>query len=402
MILHIDFETRGVPELSGKTGVGLHNYVLHPLTQALMLAYAFDDGSPVLWEPHLGPMPVDLLAALRDPNVEIMAFNSAFERYVLQYKLGITIPASRFQDPQASARYLSLPANLEDVGMVLSLPKSLRKDKRGEELIDLFCKPQKRTKKELKADPSLSEIYFNDWNSHPKEWVELGEYCKQDIRAEREVARREQLLGAFPLPARERRIWLFDQGVNDRGIPVDRTFVERALRLAQKSKEKLLDQQNQATGLENANSRDQLLPWVRERGYPINNLRKENVKLVLNNPEHKLTEECRNVLTARLEANSTSYTKLEAILRNLSSDNRLRGQFIYMGSSRCGRWSGNAVQLHNFARPDNTFEDMDNVIKARELIYQEDYEGLRITFPKYSPLIVIKNIIRTVFSCEKR
>lgn len=393
--LHADFETASEVELSGKTGVGLHNYCLHPSTRVLMLGYAFDDGEPMLWEPHSGPMPADLLVALQNPDVEIMAFNSAFERYILQYKLNITIPASRFQDPQASARYLSLPASLDDVGMVLGLPKELRKDKRGEELIDLFSKPHTRSKK------LGGGTYFNNWESHPKEWEEFKSYCAQDIRAEREVARREYLLGAFPLPTRERKIWLFDQGVNDRGIPVDRDFVQKALRIAKRNKQEKLEDQNKITGLENANSQTQLLPWVRERGYPINNLRKQNIQLVLKNPEYQLTEECRNVLTARMEAASTSYTKLDAIIRNLSPDDRLRNQFIYMGSSRCGRWSGSTVQLHNLARPDATFEDMENVIKARNLIYQEDYDGIKMTFSKHSPLTVIRNLIRTVFIAEK-
>lgn len=391
MVLHIDFETRSIPELSGKKGVGLHNYAIDPSTQVLMLGYAFDEQWPSIWEPHLGSMPVDLIDALRDPAIELVAFNSQFERYILKYQLGLDIPAARFQDPQASARYLSLPASLEDVGMVLGLPKELRKDKRGEELIDLFCKPHKRSKKEG------DDLYFNNWSTHPKEWAEFIEYCKQDIRAEREVARRENLLEAFPLSTRERAIWLFDQKVNDRGIPIDRDFVEKAFRLAERNKEEKLEQQNKITGLENANSRTQLLPWVRERGYPLQNLRKQNVEIVLNNPEVQMTEECRRVLEARVEAASTTYTKLSAMLRNVSPDNRLRNQFIYYGSSRCGRWAGSAVQLHNLSRPDSTFEDMDNVAKARQLIYAEDYEGIKREFPGHSPLTVVKNLIRTVF-----
>src|SRR5579863_1033129 len=402
MILHLDFETRSEVEIGGQSGVGLYNYATHSSTVVLMLAHAFDDGVPMLWEPRLGSMPAILLEAIQNPDVEIAAFNSAFERHILKYKLGIDVPASRFQDPQASARYLSLPANLEDVGIVLGLPRELRKDKRGEELLDLFSFPKKRSKKELKANPGLTETYFNDWNSHPSEWVEFGNYAMQDVRAEREVARREHLLGAFPLPERERRIWLFDQLVNDRGMPTDKQFVINAFNIADKNKNEKLEEQNKATGLDNANSATQLLPWAQDRGYPLNNLRKQNIELVLKNEEFEMTEECRNVLTARMEASSTSYKKLQSILRNISSDGRLRGQFIYMGSARCGRWSGNAVQLHNMARPDGTFENLENVIKARNLIYENDYENLKTAFTDkngkyYSPLIITKNVIRTVF-----
>lgn len=392
-VLHVDFETASEAELGGASSVGLHNYVLSPSTRVLMLAWALGQDEPRLWLPHEGDMPKELLEGLQNPTQGLAAFNSAFERYVLQYKLGITIPTSRFQDPQASARYLSLPANLGDVGMVLGLPQELQKDKRGEQLLDLFSYPKKRKKKEGGG------TYFNDWNSHPAEFAQLGEYCKQDIVAEREIARRLSLLKVYPLPPRERDIWIFDQKVNDRGIPTDLEFVKKAFKLADRSKRGKLEEQNKATGLENANSTTQLLPWVRERGYPLGNLRKQNIELVLKDPEIKLTEECRKVLTARMEASSTSYKKLQAIIRNVSPDGRVRNQFIYCGSSRCSRWSGNSVQLHNFARPgvlnDHDFEDLDVVNEARQMIYQEDYDGIKNRFG--SVLLTIKYLIRTVF-----
>ena len=393
-----DFETRSELEL---TEFGLHNYANHSTTRALMFGWRIvqdlNDKPPVeMWEPRLNPMPAKLWAAIEDPHVQIIAFNSAFERYIFKYVIGIDIPALRFQDPQASARYLSLPASLDDVGMVLGLPKELRKDKRGEQLMKMFSFPQTRSKKQSGG------IYFNEPEDFPKEWEEYKEYCRQDVRAEQEVARREMLLGSFPLPARERKIWIFDQKVNDRGMPTDRVFVEKLFKIASKNKQEKKELQNEKTGLENANSTTQLLPWLKDRGYTLNNLRKPNIELVLKDPDQKLTEECREVLTARLEASSTSYKKLETILRHLSPDNRLRNQFIFMGSDRCGRWASAAAQLHNMARPDNTFEDLDNVRKARDLVYAEDYEGLKTAFidkngEYYSPLIIAKNIIRTVF-----
>ncbi len=414
--LHLDFETRSQVEISGSEGVGLHNYAMHNTTQVLMLAWAINDGEVDLWEPHRGPMPEYLKQLLLDPAVTIIAFNTGFERAILKYQLHIDIPVERFQDPQASARYLSLPANLDDVGMVLGLPEELRKDKRGDELIKLFSEPKRRKKKELKEDPSLPEIYFNDWNSHPTEWNEFCNYCKQDVRAEREVQRRQMLLGVFPLPERERKIWLLDQLINDRGMPTDRQFVANAFEIASRDKNEKMSLQNQLTGLENANSAAQLLPWVQKYGYPLNNLRKQNIELILKNkpdPDsdglvYDLKEEGRRVLEQRIEAGSTSYKKLQAMLRNISYDNTLKNQFIYMGSSRCGRWSGNAVQLQNMARPEDVFEDQPVMIAARNFIYQMDYAGLK-TFkrnpvklrpgqdPMYSPLLVVKNCLRTVF-----
>lgn len=407
MYLVGDFETSSEGELSE---IGLYNYATHPTTRVLAFSYALIhslDDKPKLkrWEPRGGQiqMPLELRQALEDPTVIFIAFNSAFERNIFKHVVGIDIPIHRFQDPQASARYLSLPANLEDVGKVLGLPRELRKDKRGDDVLDLFSYPKKRKKKEGGA------TYFNDWNSHPEDWKILGEYCDQDVRAELEVARREALLGAFPLPERERAAWIFDQTVNDRGMPTDRQFVHNLFAIAQKNKDEKLVEQNRLTGLENANSQAQLLPWARQRGYPLTNLRKGKIEILLKDTANELTAECREVLKARMEASSTSYKKLETMSSNLCPDGRIRNMFIYMGSARCGRWSGAAVQPHNFARPDGTFEKMKNVVKARDLIYAFDYEGLKTAFKNkndelYSPLIIAKNVIRTVFVAppEKR
>jgi DNA polymerase len=389
-ILRLDFETRGTAELSGKNSVGLYNYANHPETQVLMLAWKFDTKEPLLWQPHLlSTMPPTLYKALQDPEVTVSAFNSAFERYILQYKLGITIPASRFLDPQVGARYLSMPGDLESVCEILDLPPNLQKDKRGEALIDLFSLPKTRKKKDGGG------IYFNDWNSHPSEWKEFCDYCIRDVIAEEEVSRRMEILGALPLPEFERKVWIFDQKVNDRGVLVDVDFVTKALKLAERSKQEGLDEQNKATGLENANSTTQLLPWVQERGYPFGTLRKDTIASVLKDPEVELSEECRAVLTKRLEAGSTSYTKLASILRNVSSDGRLRGQFVFMGASRTGRFSGNAVQLQNLARPTAEFENIDTLMQAREMIRREEYDEIKKRFG--SVLTVVKNCLRSAF-----
>lgn len=402
-MLHIDFETRSKAELGGPSSVGLHNYVTDPSTDILMLAWAIDDGDVSLWEPRSGEVPYELTDALLDPDMPIAAWNSSFERYVLKHKLFVNLPIKRFQDPQASARYLSLPADLGTCGNVLGLPHELMKDKRGDELLNIFSYPTQRKKKRGEAPT----YFFRDWTTDPEDWKALGEYCKQDVRAEREIMRRLKLLNVFPLPERERKIWIFDQVVNDRGIPVDVQFVKKAYALASREKGEAIEKQNQLTGLENANSPVQMLAWVREQGYIANSLRKEAVAAELKYSE-KLTPLGRQVLEARKAASSTTYKKLSAILRQVSKDNRLRNQFIYMGSSRCGRWSGNAVQLHNMARPEERFEDSENMDWLRAMIHAEDYDAIKLWFPiekegKKEPgsvLLCVKSAIRTAFVCN--
>ena len=395
--LRMDYETRGTAELRGKNSVGLYNYVHHKDTLPLMLAYKLPGNKEVdLYriDRDKGLLPKDLTEAMKeaaDPtsNLFATAFNSPFERWFTKVHFQIDLPASKWIDSQVSARYLSLPADLESVCEILDLPANLRKDKRGEALIDLFSLPKKRKKKEG------GDTYFNDWLSHPAEWEEFCVYCIQDVRSEEEISRRMEILGALPLPEFERKLWMFDQKVNDRGVLVDVDFVTKALELAERSKQESLDEQNKTTGLENANSTSQLLPWAQERGYPFGTLRKDTISSVLKDPEVKLSEECRIVLTKRLEAGSTSYTKLASILRNVSSDGRLRGQFVFMGASRTGRFSGNAVQLQNLARPTAEFENIDTLTEAREMIRQMKYDEIKTRFG--SVLTVVKSCLRSAF-----
>jgi len=414
--LIIDWETRSKVELKGQLSVGTYNYCFHPTTEPLMLGYAIGDLSPAdmelkMWDFWTGaPMPADLEQALYS-DLDIMAWHSTFERYLLE-RIGHKLPIERFQDPQASSRYLSLTGDLADDGVILNLPFGLAKDKRGEELIKMFSMETVIKASKKKGTPE--QRFYKDWNSHPAEWEEFVMYCKQDLVAEHEIARRLNIVEVFPLPPRERQVWIFDQRVNDRGIPVDIDFVKKAYTLADRAKQEAVKRQNELTGLENSNSAPQMQAWVKSQGYPYGpdgkaTLRKEHVTAVLKYNRDKLTPLCIKVLEARKAASSTTYKKLSAIMRQINDDGRLRGQFLYMGSARCGRWSGNAVQLHNFARPDSRFENKDVVDKARALIRAEDFDGIIKEFGKVQDdgssdygavLLTVKNVIRTVFSVE--
>ncbi len=144
--LHLDFESRS-PLDPGE--VGLHRYIWDPETEPLFLWYKVGNSGYQCWkiweEPGFVehdwqglPVPQMLDESLNDPDVSLVAFNSAFERYMLQ-KLGWNVPASRFIDPQVGGRYLSLPASLDVQCQVLGVPAHLGKDSRGKDLIKLFC-----------------------------------------------------------------------------------------------------------------------------------------------------------------------------------------------------------------------------------------------------------------------
>lgn len=422
--LHGDFESRSHVH---PKDVGTYSYVNHPTTEPLFLWYRIDISEYRCWKIYLNEaIPADLLAALKNPAVFIVAFNSAFERYMLA-RLGYTIPPSRFIDPQVLGRYLSLPASLGVQCQVLGVPVKLAK-KGGKDFIKLFCEPViiKATKKNGLTEP---KIYFNDWNSHPAEWADFLEYGKYDVISEGELLRRQRvLLQQDGLPPSEHRLWLFDQMVNDRGMPVDRPFVQMMYDLALRAKAEAKTGFEKMTGVVNANSPTQIKAWAKPQGYPFDTLKKDTVTSALKDSTLQISDLCRKALKMRAEAASTSYQKLGKIMEMVSRDGRLRGQFVFMGSARCGRWAGNAVQLHNMARPlpltvcegchalvtekgakacsdcgssalkMYDFEDQKVVVEARADIRTGDYAMMKYKYG--SVLLLVKNLIRTVFSSD--
>lgn len=326
--LHLDYETRSTYDLSE---VGLDRYATGP-TEVLLASYAFGDGTVNLWEPHLGEMPRDLEEALYDPSVQIYAWHSSFERLVTNFCLGIELPPCRFVDPNINARYISLPGYLDECGEILNIPQDKQKLAVGERLKQKFCFPAKQGGKETLF--GISEPIYHDWDSDPEDWKLFGDYCKRDVEAEREIWNR---MASFRLLPDEWTTFYLSEEINDRGVYVDLQLVRGAITLAERIKSELTAQLFTLTRLENPNSRDQMLEWCRKNGYPYHGLGKNFVNQAMAGKE--INDDCRKALEIRKQAAKTSDTKFEAILREISADNRLRQQYRFLGAARTGRWA---------------------------------------------------------------
>lgn len=179
-VLHHDFETRSAVDL----GVaGLANYASSPTTQALMLSWAVNNAPVQLWQAHVhGPeIPEEVRELLLDPAVVKCAWNSQFERAIWRNVFNIESPATEWEDPMIQARYMSLPGKLELAAPIGGLPIDKTKIKEGRALIKLFCEPIAK---------GANKGKFNDWSSHPEEWLKFCQYCAQDTEAERAFFRR--------------------------------------------------------------------------------------------------------------------------------------------------------------------------------------------------------------------
>jgi len=168
-------------------------------------------------------------------------------------------------------------------------------------------------------------------------------------------------------------------------MPVNVERARKALKLAQRYKEESKRKLNEMTGLANANSVDQLLPWLKERGYEWGSVNKQYVDTELNNKDSRITKEAREVLELRRKSNQSSYTKLERMVVQVSPDGYLRHQFAFMGAARTGRWSSNGVQVQNLPRPVSAVKKSPD--HALDLIDREAYDEIIAEFGSTLPFI---------------
>lgn len=381
MRLSLDFETYSLVNL--KT-CGLDVYARDPSTKVLMMAYQIDlekdglgPGAVHIWEPHLGPMPAKVREMLEDPKVQKTAFNAGFEIAMCTHVLGIKTKPADWWCTQVMSLSLGLPADLDQLlRSALRTDPKYWKDKRGAELMRLFSFPSSKA----------------TWETHPVEWAEYCDYCKQDVVAE--VKAFSILRKYIPDMGKLFDRWALSEKINQRGLPVDIDFIDSANRLAEISKAEYKEIMREASKLENPNSTKQVLAWLTERGYPFASIAKNRAKIAMKDFEERIHQEAHDFIAIRLESNKTSIAKYNAIKR-ASWRGRLRSTFQYLGAAATGRYAGRILG-QNMPRPWDEVEDW--LQECRDLIAARDLDGIKFFFGK--PLEVLSSSIRSAIATQ--
>src|ERR1035438_1601762 len=303
--LWIDFETKSLVNIKNS---GLDRYATDPSTTVLMLAWALDMDVPQLWQPHLGPMPAELRAALLDPTIQLCAWNYNFEKDILEFVLDIRTEQPRWYDPAVLCGYMSLPIGLGRASDALSV-EGKKIHLPPDEGVKLFSVPKKATKKML-ANGSPA-FYFKDWDSNPEQWEKFCEYCKQDVTAEREVHFAATAINS-PMTAGEHEAWQLPDRMNSAGVCVDMDFVIKGQKLAKDESEQLLSHMKAITGCDNPNSGDQLKAWLKPKGYPFDSLDVEHIEEALK--LNSLVDEVRQILELKQKLGGSAFKKFQSII----------------------------------------------------------------------------------------
>lgn len=393
--LSLDYETASEAQLIGPKSVGLVNYMRHESTRPLMLAWSWNKGRVEQADLTNGDrLPVEVIDGLTDPHVEKWAFNAAFERQATLELLGLDTPIQGWRCTMALAYMRSFQGGLDNVGTQLGLPISQVKDPRGKKLIKMFSMPQRVTRKQ--------PLRWLNSETSPVEWQEYLDYNRQDVATENRI--HDKLIG-FPILPEEWQLYEIDQEINDEGLPVDLNFVLRAKEMAARRKGELLDIMRELTSLANPNSgKHQLLPWLRERGYPFNDLQKNTIKKVLVENEDGETPgfldgSALAVLKLRQQASRTSVKKYDAIERRVSPNGRLCHCFQFAGASRTNRWSGRGPQPQNLVRTPKLLEgdygDFSKLEAATDAIRYNNYDLLELLVDE--PMVALAGCLRSSF-----
>jgi DNA polymerase len=365
-VISVDFETRSTVDLR-KTGV--YPYADHPNTGVWCMAYALDDRDPLLWVAG-DEFPQDLQDAIHE-GAELRAWNAQFERVMWERHMvprhgWLSLDVDRWYDTAAEAAAMALPRNLGHCAQVLGVSET--KDEAGHNLMMRMSRPRKLTKNKI--------IWWEDLERKQQ----LYEYCIQDVRTERAIAK-----ALRRLDDRERAIYLLDQKINDRGVLVD-VSLARAMRIvARMGLDEANDAVREATdgAVEKVTKVADLTKWLRDsEGLDIDNVRKDTVRDLLLG---EVSDPARRALEARADAGRSSVAKIESAMVSKCADNRIRGMLLYHGAST-GRWSGKGFQPHNLPRG-----DVDNPEQYIDLLLRKDYAGLDAHHP---PLAIISSLLR--------
>ena len=374
--LSIDLETYSSADIS-KSGV--YRFCEAPDFEILLFAYSVD-GAPVqsVDLAHGEALPKEIRAALEDPTVTKWAFNASFERICLSRWLGLPsgtyLDSSQWRCSMVWSAYLGLPLSLAGVGAVLKLEK--QKLEAGRELIRYFCQPCAPTK----ANGGRTR---NRPEDVPEKWALFKSYNLRDVETELAI---QQKLARFPVPDFVWDEYHLDQEINDRGIRLDLSLVENAIRMDTFSRAELTERMQRLTILENPNSVKQLKTWLTERGLEVESLGKKEVSALLRDAPPELAE----VLLLRRQLAKSSVRKYQAMQNCVCADGRAHGMFMFYGANRTGRFSGRLVQLQNL--PQNHMPDLE---QARALVRKGDYDALQTLYDSVPD--VLSELIRTAF-----
>jgi DNA polymerase len=387
MIIHLDFELSGTLELRA---VGADVWTSHPDTEVTFIGYAIDNepAKALCWPYKKWDDDVPLLMAVAQ-GAEIHAWNAPFEwavwNNIMADRHGYpSLSIENFHCTMAAATNVGLPMGLDEASKAINATHV--KDKTGHALMKRMARPRA-----YEAHRFLGEVPRFWHNESPDKLNALLAYNIADVEAEREISRR------IPrLTEAERRIWLMDQRMNQRGMPVDWKLLDALKAITDDELTRLNEVIRQAThgAVASVTQTAKLMGWLKGQtdAFAADELHSLARDTLAGHIAAFGDTSAGVALKARLEAAKTSTAKLKSIEAFAQIDGRARGLVQYGGAVRTLRWAGRGPQIQNFPRPMKGL-DVPRVID--DILDGLDAKGIGLLYGK--PLDVVSSCLRGVF-----
>lgn len=347
--LYLDSETFSSVPLKR----GFMNYVEG--AEVMLLPYALNEGHVHLWDRTRGePMPDDLYEWVHDDSIKLVAHQSAFDRRMFLFTHvfpDADLSISRWEDTMVQALAHGLPGGLDTLCKIFGVDDDKAKDKRGRQLIQIFCKPNIKGERNTEA-------------THPDQWLYFREYAKRDVSAMR-VIHRKMPRRNYPDRPLDFKVWEIDQRINQRGFLIDTELATAAVEAAAMEKSTLAVKVQDATNneVQAGTQGDVLLKHIiASYGITLPDMRADTVKRRIE--DESLPFELRQLLDLRVQSNRNSASKYTAALNSVNADGRLRDTLQFSGAAGTGRWGGRVFQPQNMMRPTMGKDDIENAIRV--------------------------------------
>lgn len=379
--LHLDYETYSKLDLTKCTTT---QYAKHPSCRIRLVSYALvDDPFYALKLQEVSTIieddiyqPNEFLSYLFNPDIIKIAHNAAFERIITNFQLGV-VPPDQYLCSMSLAGYYGLPMGLGDLSRPEVLGIKEGKLEGGTALINWFGKPSPQGEmRPLTLDDQKSQKYIL--------------YNKYDVVAQSQVMSRLPGL----LPEKEKKIYVYTQHINDKGVSLDIDFVEKVLIEDEIAVKKHIEEGKTRFGIKNLRSSSEVLSYVRtELNNPnIKSCDKNSVEEFLKLPS--ISDNFKEFLSLKQQVNKTSIAKYKKSKSCYDAQTGLVYDLIkYYGATRTGRFAGQDLQIHNFAK-----SDLDDLELIRELV-KYGAPGI-VSALSDKPRDILSKLVRTILVAD--
>lgn len=305
----IDYETRSLVDLPS---VGAILYAQHPSTEILMTAYATLKTDPEVRD-CAGPI----------PHRDYVCSWGMFDFHIYRALEDHEFPLSHWIDAMALARYVSLPARLNDFGRVALGEEKVEAGKR---LINKYSKPNK--------DGAFNELAGDDRD-------EMVRYALQDVALLKKGWTNVlgKVYGEWSRYCRPG--WETTERMNLRGVPIDVEAVEAAIHQCEAHSKRLEDECMALCGLRPS----QNVALAEFLG--MESIAKGELEEALPSLEGVK----KRVAEIRLESAKAATKKLYPMKAMASATGRAYGCFVFNGA-HTGRGSSRDIQFQNLKKGD--------------------------------------------------